>query len=115
MTSATDEARTLRNRLAAMEAVIDRLDARDATAPAGAIVLRTKTVGTYPTTATSFFACELVTPGGVEAEGASASLAAVATTVYALGVGTKIPPTGTRVVAVIQDGRFAFQYDGAES
>ncbi len=109
-----DEARSLRHRLAEMAVTIATAESRDGSAGCQAIVLRTKTVNTYPTSAGSFYACDVVTVGGTEAEGSAGSFAA-AGTVYALNVGTKKPPTGTRVVASLQDGRFIFQYDGSET
>lgn len=115
MTTALYEARTLRSRFEEMQRALDRLDSRDTPAGGQAIVLRTKSAGSYPATARSYFACALVELGGVEAEGSAASLGAVAATVYALNVGGKIPPVGTYVVAIVQDGRFGFQYDGVES
>lgn len=116
MTTAVDEARLLRHRLRELEASVERAEARDAPAGGAAVVLRTKTVGTYPTTAAAFYACDVLTAGGTEAEGSAAALTAVASaTVFALNVGTKKPPSGTEVVAVGADGRFLFQYDGSET
>jgi hypothetical protein len=109
-----DEARRIRHRLKDAEDLIWRLHREPFAADSG-LILRTKTETTYPTAAASSFACDILRAGGVEEEGAAAELTVVSHTVYALNVGTKLPPVGTDVVAIYEDGRWAFQYDGEES
>lgn len=110
------ELRTLRLRMEEMRAILDRLDSRDSPAGCAATVLRTKTVDTYPASAGSYFACDVVNASGDEEEGEAAGLGTVATTtVFALNVGTKLPPDGTDVLASVADGRYVFQYDGDEA
>ena len=74
----------------------------------------TTTVTTYPTSAAEFYACnpELLT--GSETEGATPTFTAdTATVVYALNLGTAIPPNGTKLVihASAADGASATMAD----
>lgn len=103
-----DDARELRSR------IIERPGARYDESPAGStsILLRTKTLATYPTAAARYYACDVVRPGGTESEGSSGVLTAEAgTVVYALNLGNAIPPSGTYIIGNNIDGRIIFRYD----
>ena len=64
------------------------------------VLVTTTTVTTYPSTAASFYASNPTEIDGGEVEGGAASYTADTTqVVYALNVGTQVPPAGTRVVA----------------
>jgi hypothetical protein len=106
-----DEARTLRSRHAAMVRAMDRPASEP---PDGnpAMVVVTIEEGTYPTSAGEYYACQQVTPGGAEAEGSTPTFATLAGTLYALNLGTAIPPEGTRLVVASIDGRWAFHFNG---
>jgi hypothetical protein len=70
-------------------------------------------VTTYPTTAATYYACNPELLGGSEAEGAAPTFARDgATVIYALNVGTAIPPEGTKLVIHATGGRWCFRYDG---
>jgi hypothetical protein len=109
--SQSDEARTLRRRHDALAPEAERIDAEF---PQGtpALLLKTVTVGTYPTSASSYFACNRVTPGGTESEGAAPSLTVRTGTLYALNLGSTVPASGTYVVASLLEGRWVFRHDG---
>jgi hypothetical protein len=76
-------------------------------------LLTTVEIETYPTTANVFYAGNPTYVSGTETEGGAAGYAADASQViYALNVGTKVPPEGTRVVVHSVGGRWVFRYDG---
>jgi hypothetical protein len=114
MADMSDELRRIRHRLKDAVDLMHRLH-REPFAQDAGIALRTKSEGAYPTEPSRFFACDILRPGGVEAEGAAPTLTVVTATLYALNVGTKLPPVGTEVVAINEGGRWAFQYDGIET
>jgi hypothetical protein len=107
-----NELRILRNRQTAASSALDRSTGQD---PYGSVAMCviTTTVAAYPTSAAEFHACnpELLT--GSEAEGATPTFSAdTATVVYALNLGTAIPPNGTKLVIHAVVGRWCFRYDG---
>lgn len=105
-----DEARLLRERQAELARLTDEGDIP----PQGscAMVVKTKTVGTYPTVAKSFYAVDVVNPGGTESEGSAGSFAVVTGTFFALNAGSTIPPSGTQVIVDPIGGRWVFVYNG---
>ncbi len=107
-----NDLRVMRERQIAAETALDRLDTA-ADYGAAALCVITTTVTAYPTSAGVFYACnpELIT--GSVAEGATPTFTADgATVVYALNLGTAIPPNGTILVAHSVGGRWCFRYDG---
>lgn len=105
------EERTLRERQADLESEADRLD-ESPPIPVPPMLVRTKTVGTYPTAAKSYYAVTSVDPGGAECEGCTPTLAAGSETFYAANVGSQIPPSGTDHLAESINGRWVFIYNG---
>jgi hypothetical protein len=106
------DSRIERERQKALSGVLDRLVpcVNDGSA---AVLLTTTTIATYPSTAGSFFASNPTEIDGTEVEGGAASYTADSTqVVYALNVGSMIPPVGTRIVASSVGGRWVFRYDG---
>lgn len=105
-----DEARTLRERQAELGRATDDADIP----PQGAcpLVVKTKTVGTYPTSAKSYYVVTTQTPGGTEVEGGTLSLSAVTGDFFAGNIGNAIPPSGTEVIAHPIGGRWIFAYYG---
>ena len=78
-----------------------------------AILAQTTVVSVYPTTAGAFYACTPLLADGPETEGASASFASSgARTIYALNLGTGVPPVGTKLIAHACGGRWTFRFDG---
>lgn len=75
-------------------------------------VVQTVAQTTYPTIAESFFATEIVTVLGTEAELAAGDLRVASGYVYCLNLGSAIPPMGTNVLATFVDNRWVFRYDG---
>jgi hypothetical protein len=104
--------RVERERQKALSDVLNRIAPFTADG-SSALLVTTTTVTTYPSTASSFYASNPTEIDGSEVEGAAASYTADTTqVVYALNVGTQVPPAGTRVVAHAVGGRWAFRYDG---
>ncbi len=109
------DGRALRERLADLADQLDAaLDsAATVQAATSAFLGQTFQIATYPTTASSYFALHPVAPGGVEAEGSAGTFSADTTlTMFALGVGSAIPPLGTVVLVENVCGRWVFRYDG---
>jgi hypothetical protein len=108
-----NDLRILRDRQAAASGALDRQAAAAEPYGSAAMCVITTTVTTYPTSAAEFYACnpELLT--GSEDEGATPTFTAdTATIVYALNLGTAIPPNGTKLVIHSAGGRWVFRYDG---
>lgn len=105
------EERTIRERHADLADTVDQL-ARDDGGSAGAMLVQTQTVGTYPTTAGSYYAVKSVDPGGAETEGGSGTFTAGTDTFYALNSGSSVPPSGTKVIVQPIGGRWVFSYNG---
>ena len=104
--------RVLRDRQTAAESALDRSSGEDSYGSAAMCAITT-TVTTYPTSAGVFYGCnpELLT--GAETEGATPTFVPdTATVVYAVNLGTAIPPNGTIIVIHSVGGRWAFRYDG---
>lgn len=79
---------------------------------APSMLLQTFTQTTYPTTAARVYACRPVRATAALTEGATASYVVDSTrTYYAANLGSAIPPSGTRVVAVQRNGSWVFRYD----
>jgi hypothetical protein len=107
-----NDLRVMRERQLATSSALDRSTGQDLYGSAALCVITT-TVMTYPTSAAAFYACnpELLT--GAETEGAAATFTAdTATVVYAVNVGTAIPPSGTKIVIHAVGGRWVFRFDG---
>jgi len=107
-----NDLRVLRDRQLAASDALDRSGGQDPYGSAAMCVITT-TVETYPTVAATFYACnpELLT--GTEAEGTAATFTVdTSTIIYAVNVGTAIPPSGTKLVIHAVGGRWAFRYDG---
>ena len=104
--------RVERDRQKALSGALDRV-APFAADGSTALLVTTTTVSTYPSTAATFYASNPTEIDGSEVEGGAASYTADASQVlYALNVGTQVPPVGTRVVAHAVGGRWVFRYDG---
>jgi hypothetical protein len=107
-----NDLRILRDRLAKIDDALD-VSTPDESFASAALVAITTTVATYPTSAGEFFACHPSLLAGAETEGATPTFADDANTVvYALNLGSAIPPSGTRIVCHSVGGRWAFRFDG---
>lgn len=94
----------------------DRLARMDDDGPDGsdAMLLRTFTEGTYPTTAEAVYACHPISIDVAETEGATPTLTEdTSQTIYALNVGSEIPDSGTDVIGHTAGGRVTFRWDTA--
>ena len=108
----SNDARILRERQRAQQALADSANDQDFDCAAG-YLLTTTTVTSYPTSAGAFYASNPTEINGAETEGGAASYVAdTAIVVMTLNVGTQVPPNGTRVVAHGVGGRLVFRYDG---
>ena len=107
-----NDLRVLRDRQEAASAALDRQDDLAAFGSA-ALCVATGTVTTYPTSPAEFYACVPLLLTGSEAEGATPTFTPdTATTLYALNVGTAIPPATTKLVIHSVGGRWVFRFDG---
>jgi hypothetical protein len=106
--------RVMRERHARATDALDQLGAdSDSAHASAALIVVTTTVSVYPTSAAQFYACNPQIITGSETEGASPTYTTdTATTIYALNVGTQIPPNGTELVVHSVGGRWVFRYDG---
>ncbi len=107
-----NDLRVMRKRQLAAETALDRLGTA-ADYGSAALCCITTTVTSYPTSAAEFYACnpELIT--GSVAEGATPTFTPdTATVLYALNLGTAIPPNGTILVVHSAGGRWVFRFDG---
>jgi hypothetical protein len=106
-----DEAKRLRIRETALTAEFFRSLSEGASG-SESMVARTVSLGSYPTTAQSYFALNPITVLGAEVEGGSATLTAEPGIFFALNIGSTIPPTGTDLLVTFIGNRWAFRYDG---
>ncbi len=105
------ESRILRDRQAAAAAALDR-SADHAPFGSAALLVKTTTVTTYPTTAARMYGLLPLDIDGDEIEGAAATYTASSDTVlYGVNLGTAIPASGTRLVAHAVGGRWCFRFD----
>ncbi len=105
------ELRVQRARLGDLEGTVDNRAPRPAGGGAAALLSLT-TETTYPTTAGVYYAANFCDLGGAEVEGGTASFTSHSAVVYALNVGTQVPPSGTKVVGHAVGGRWIFRFDG---
>jgi hypothetical protein len=106
------DARVLRDRQQAANAAAQRAAplAEDGSI---ALLVQTRSVSGYPTTANAFFACAPVRIDGPESEGAAAVFVAdFSRTYFVYNLGNQVPPIGTRLIAQSGAGRWTFRYDG---
>jgi len=103
--------RVMRERQAIASSALDRSGDLDTYASSAAIV-QTTTVMTYPTNAAGYYACAPQQLTGSIVEGGAATYSAYGSTLYALNVGSQIPPVGTYLVVHSVGGRWAFRFDG---
>jgi hypothetical protein len=105
------EARTNRNRSIAIDDMADRLAQPNPYVHRSLVVITT-TVTAYPTVAQSVYACLQSDPTVAESEGATATYANGTGILYALNVGTAVPPPGTRLILEAVKGKWLFRFDG---
>jgi hypothetical protein len=110
----TNDLRVLRDRHEQLEDEIDRSRANPPDA-GRALLCRTTSVTTYPTTAGVFYAVLEVEASGTEREGATPSFTPDGSTnaFYALNLGTGIPDSGTYLICRLVGGKWAFRFDPA--
>ena len=106
-----DEAKRLRIRDATLSDGFSQTG-RDPSLGTVCLVVQTKTVSAYPTGAQSFYACSPLTILGPEVEGGPGALTSGGSTLFALNLGSAIPPIGVNVLATFVDNRWVFRYDG---
>jgi hypothetical protein len=104
--------RILRERVAALDAALDRSAIGGMDGSAAAVVV-TATKTTYPTVAAQYYACHPIWISGNTTEGTAATYHTdTATWVYAVNLGTAIPPSGTKILTHSVGGRWVFRFDG---
>jgi hypothetical protein len=105
-----ERAERLRNEDAAVRSALSRRDRAESGGP-DSVLAKTKTVGTYPTTAGKFFACQTVKLQGTEAEGSTGVKEDLGDTFMAyLPVGAPVPVSGAEVVCTRVAHRWVIDY-----
>lgn len=109
-----NDLRTLRDRTNSAWAALDSAEGAEGDGCSAAILAQTTTVTTYPTTPSAFYAIILMEIDGEEQEGSTASYVTVtgAPTLYALNLGSQVPPPVTMVICHLVGGRYCFRFDG---
>lgn len=105
-----DELMVLRDRIAALEAALDRIG--DDASNGACCVVKTVPISNYPTNAVGYFPVQAQVPSGVEAEGNAGTLAATGDLFYAFNLGTKAPPPMLPLLVYEAGGRWVFTYNG---
>jgi hypothetical protein len=106
------DVRIMRERQEIIASTSLRLEPAGSHGPEAALVQTTVT-GSYPVTASTFYACTPLRIDGAEIEAAAVTFTGDPTrTIMALNLGSKIPPVGTKFIIHSCGGRWAFRYDG---
>jgi hypothetical protein len=104
-----DELQLLRQEVADLEEDLARLETEDVTGTM-AIVGKTATKETYPTTANAWYWIERVRLGGDEVEGGTVTMTSTGDGFYAYNVGSGIPPEGTAIDCNDTGDHYTFTY-----
>jgi hypothetical protein len=107
-----NDERVLRERMTSLEDALDTALGPDPYASAAAVGITT-VVTTYPTTPAAYYAFNPGTITSTETEGGAGTITADGSTLlYALNVGSAVPPQGTSICIHGVGGRWVFRYDG---
>ena len=110
MTFDSDDAKRFLTRDVALTDDVVRRDSDPSVQSVG-LLASTTTLGSYPTSAQSYYACTPQAILGTEVEGGAGVLTPVGSTFFALNLGTTVPPVGTSVIATHVGSRWVFRYD----
>lgn len=105
--SSEDEARTLRSRVASLQAEVDRLEANCADGNPAMVV----SIASTGSAANEFYTCDRLDPGGVEEAGAEPTFGGSDAQIHALNAGNDIPDVGTKVLAHSINSRWVFIFN----
>ena len=105
------EDRIVRARVADLEAYGDRTNISPNDCDVS-VVGTTDVLEAYPTTANSVYYIKTAQIDADATEGSVAALTLDSGVLFAINLGTAIPPTGTAVIVSLLGGRWAFRYDG---
>jgi hypothetical protein len=111
MSSEQDDAKRLRIRDATLADVLNGTG-RDPSFGMPCLVAQTKTLSSYPVSAQRFFACSPLTVLGLEVEGGEGTITPGTSTLFALNLGSAVPPVGANILATFIENRWVFRYDG---
>lgn len=89
----------LRRRIETLEAAIERVKPSSIDNGAACRLVETTTKAAYPTAAAAWYYCKVLRPGGTPVEGGAGTVTDTGKRLYALNVGAKIPPSGTKLLA----------------
>ena len=104
--------RVMRERMRDAEDALDAVSDHGSQFGSAAILGITTTVTTYPTTPNVFYAVNPQYLTGNDVESATPTFVTdTSTVIYALNIGSTIPPNGTEIVASAVGGRWVFRYD----
>lgn len=77
-----------------------------------AVIAVTATLSSYPSSPSAAYYCLTQQIDADDTEGATASYTADGGELFAINVGSVVPPAGTRIIPHAVGGRWLFRYDG---
>jgi hypothetical protein len=104
-----DESRTLRNRRGDDASALDRA-AVDQADPAGAALLVTVRMATYPTSSPAVFGVRRCRLKSTLVEGSEPTITPFGATFRAVNTGGAVPDEGTTVLGAVVDGLWEFEF-----
>ena len=75
------------------------------------LLARTTSLSAYPTKPESYFACQPLTVLGSEVEGSQALISVNTGVLFALNLGSTLPPVGIQILLTFVSDRWVFHYD----
>lgn len=110
-TDCEDELRQLRDRVADLEDLLDRLEG-EGNDGAACVVGTSFAQSSYPGSAGMFYAFHRTSVTGTETEGSTPTLTTDADVILAANLGTAVPPSGTAIPLDRVPHRWVFRHDG---
>ncbi len=105
--------RVLRTRQNQQNEALDRASVPMPACAMSMVVQTTNDSGHYPIVAAAYYACHPILLSGDESEGAAATFSGDTNTViYAMNLGTSIPPDHTYVIIHGGSGKWCFTFNG---
>jgi hypothetical protein len=104
------ESRIMRSRQADLEQYNDRLAPNSIDCDVS-VLGTTAEKEAYPTVAAAVYFIETANLDGSDAEGSTASVVADGGSLFALNLGSQVPPVGTNVIVTSVGGRWCFRFD----
>lgn len=107
----TQDSSLTRNQILDLRSDLDRLWPT-AKCLGEATLVKTAAKNDYPADAAAYFWCELIRASGTPSEGEPGVFTPSGRHLFALNLGSQIPPAGTILLAVLAGSRWTIRYDG---